>query len=92
LILITFIENGCKHLSNYTDRTNKICIQLQSEETMLVLKVSNTTEKSEFSSESHAIGLINTKRRLELLYPGKHSLEASNLNGIYSITLKIDFT
>jgi LytS/YehU family sensor histidine kinase len=39
--------------------------------------------------EAHGIGLTNVKRRLELLYPSKHSLAINEQGNIYSVNLQI---
>jgi sensor histidine kinase YesM len=36
------------------------------------------------------IGLNNVRRRLNLLYPQKHTLDIDSVNGIFTIYLQID--
>jgi two-component system LytT family sensor kinase len=77
LLLIPFIENAFKHLSHYSDRKNSVEIQLQKKDAQLIFSVSNTTEPGKKETElirKGGIGLKNVRRRLELLYPGKHIL------------------
>lgn len=40
--------------------------------------------------EKSGIGLENVKRRLDLLYPGKHSLQINEEQGKYIVKLEID--
>ena len=42
--------------------------------------------------ESNGIGLINTKRRLDLLYPGKYvlAIDPHTSNNEYSVRLDLD--
>ncbi|HVX50320.1 MAG TPA: hypothetical protein VHB48_09180, partial [Chitinophagaceae bacterium] len=35
------------------------------------------------------IGLANTKRRLELLYPGRHLLDIEDTNGLFTVNLEL---
>ena len=68
LLLVVFIENAFKYVSNFEDKENKIIISLQHKKNKLDFSVFNTTENSHFNSNG-GIGLTNVKRRLEILYP-----------------------
>jgi sensor histidine kinase YesM len=37
----------------------------------------------------HGIGLQNVKKRLALLYPGKHELNISSTDNMYSVQMQI---
>jgi len=54
----------------------------------LSLKVANNYDL-ESKNEGNGIGLENLKRRLELTYPGEHSLQITQKNGIYTLVLEI---
>jgi two-component system, LytTR family, sensor kinase len=47
------------------------------------------SEQSQNKDETGGIGLMNVQRRLDLLYPGKHQLNISNGDGIYSAELSL---
>ena len=49
----------------------------------------NSKEQSKTTDPYSGIGLNNVKRRLELLYPGKHELNILDENGIYKVDLKL---
>lgn len=76
LILLTFVENAFKHGVSTVD-PSRIRISLQ-QPTPQTLKV--TVQNSVFEDrpvaldENSGIGLTNTRRRLELLYPNRHTL------------------
>jgi LytS/YehU family sensor histidine kinase len=45
--------------------------------------------KDKNKEESHGIGINNVKRRLELLYPGKHSLLIDQSEHFFKVKLQI---
>jgi len=75
LLLLTYIENAFKHGVS-TDAPSHIHVSLrQPTPDTLELEVRNSYHNSySVSLEPGGIGLPNTQRRLELLYPGRHSL------------------
>lgn len=90
LILIPFIENTFKYgVSTHDD--SGINIGLHIADGALTLRTSNKVFKtSDISDATSGIGMKNTKRRLELIYPDKHELKIDNENGFYSVVLKIE--
>lgn len=91
LLLIPFIENAFKHVSNYADKPNVIQIILRKHGETFELEVNNTTEANNLN-ESGGIGLKNVKRRLELLYPGNHWLTAEQREDQFCVILKFRIT
>ena len=92
MLLIPFVENAFKHGVSYLEES-VINIILTVGKNELTFRVENTVAlKNEevYPSES-GIGLKNVQRRLELLYPGRHSLSVSEKGGFYSIDLQINF-
>ena len=93
LLLIPFVENAFKHLSNYSDKENAVTIRLEQKGQFLLFSVTNTTEPGKRQTEllqQGGIGLKNVQRRLELLYPGKHKLTIEPANNIFTIHLQIE--
>ena len=88
LLLIPFVENAFKHVSGYTDKANNIHVGLQWQNGYLLFDVINSKNNNLVPSKDN-IGLKNTKRRLELLYAGRHELEIKNEPFLYSIHLKL---
>ena len=72
-LLIPFIENAFKHVSNLANAENKITIHVKRVGDELIASIENTVEKI-LRNEVGGIGLKNVKRRLELLYPETHQL------------------
>jgi two-component system, LytTR family, sensor kinase len=91
LLLMPLAENAFKHISHYADQPNRIVIETAFREGIFSFKISNTTEPGDRSREPSVggIGLNNVRRRLELLYPGRHKLEIENPDGLFSITLSL---
>ncbi|SIN81263.1 sensor histidine kinase [Chitinophaga niabensis] len=90
LLLITFVENAFKHVSAHEQ--NEINITLKKEQGKLQLIVHNTKEHSTRKEEAGGIGLANVKRRLELLYPDKYTLDISDNSTTFTVTLILDIS
>lgn len=91
LLLIPFIENSFKH-SNHEDKENGwIKIELKMQEKKLILNCSNSTSnKVNTKDGTGGVGLENVKKRLALLYPGKHKLSIKDDLKSYLVNLEID--
>ena len=90
LMLISFIENAFKHGISYS-QPSVITIEISVFEKTLTLKVSNPVIKNDTFTQG-GLGLKNVTRRLELLYPSKHTLDVSHNDSLYIVNLKIDLT
>jgi two-component system LytT family sensor kinase len=75
MLFLPYIENAFKHGISSTENTS-IYIGITSTRDTVTIEVRNTilTVKGEIMEESNGIGLVNTKRRLDLLYPGRYIL------------------
>jgi LytS/YehU family sensor histidine kinase len=87
LLLISFIENAFKHGISYTN-SSLIKIEISVFEEILTLLVENPV--NETNSFGAGMGLKNAARRLELLYPAKHSLDIVNNGRLYVVNLKLN--
>jgi two-component system LytT family sensor kinase len=88
LLLIPFIENAFKHVSNFTDRKNEVKIELTKEDQTVRLTVFNTTDTA--AKETGGIGLKNVMRRLELLFPQRHALEIQKTTAGFVVNLTLE--
>ncbi len=91
LIFITFIENAVKYTSKLKGE-NKIKIDLKVTEDQVSFQCSNIYDSNYMLShkwESGGIGLTNTKKRLELLYPNKHDLIIQDDGTVFKVDLNI---
>lgn len=90
LLLIPFVENAFKHISHHKNQLNFIKINLSMCKGEFHFVLENSKEAIEKTTDKHAgIGLNNVKRRLELLYPGRHVLKISNEMGIFKVDINI---
>lgn len=90
LLLIPFVENAFKHISHHKTAPNLIKIDIAFKNNVLQFNILNTKDRFEKTTETHTgIGLANVKRRLELLYPGRHELKISNGIDTFTAALMI---
>jgi two-component system, LytTR family, sensor kinase len=90
LLLIPFVENAFKHISHHTHARNFIQVAIQRSNGTLTFIVENSKDDQQRSTEpTGGIGLSNVKRRLELIYPGKHTLQIMNSAHTFKIELNL---
>src|SRR5258706_2821982 len=94
LIFIAFIENAFKYVSHYENRLNEVKISLDRNNDDLIFKVFNTKENynGHRVMDHKGIGIVNVKRRLELLYPGKHQLIINPNDASHEVILKLQLS
>ncbi len=97
MILATYVENAFKHVLENTDKQRFIYIKINIYEKTLTLQVKNSfsedaVQNIENTNNRKGVGLENTSRRLELLYPEKYVLNVQNYNGVYEVFLEIETT
>jgi len=92
LIFMAFIENSFKYVSNHEDRLNEVQISLARSNHQLFFKTFNTKENVNGREmiDPGGIGIANVKRRLELLYPGKHALMIQNNDHSFEVILNLE--
>ncbi|WPQ62250.1 sensor histidine kinase [Chitinophaga sancti] len=88
LILISFIENAFKHGVN-PDAPSDINIIIQLTAQQLVLHVTNR-KVSKRQVDGEGIGMENTIKRLQLLYPSRHQLNITENEDEFSVQLSMD--
>lgn len=90
-ILMTFVENAFKHVSKHTDKPNWIRIRLSLDGQRLDFSVSNSTSHNTPNDviDYGGIGLKNVRRRLDLIYPDRYSLNIQNNIGSFEVGLQL---
>jgi two-component system LytT family sensor kinase len=90
LLLMPFVENSFKHLSHFSNgKKNLVKINADRSNGEFYFSVMNTIEYTSTKGPVGGIGLKNVKRRLELLYEGKHELQIKENENLFKIDLKI---
>jgi len=79
MILLPFVENAFKHGVAATQASRIVIILKQPAANRIEIEVRNTLvpKASTDLAGSNGIGLVNTRRRLDLLYPGRYSLNVT---------------
>ncbi len=88
LLLISFIENAFKYGTDFKGVTD-IDIKIHVIENRLTFKVSNIIGIHQKSKGNSGVGLTNIKNRLDLLYPGLHTLDIHEENDRYIVDLTL---
>lgn len=89
LLFIPFIENAFKHGISYREKSF-ISVNLSAGADSVSFRCVNSLVKgSEKDSSYSGIGLENVRKRLALLFPGKHELKIKKSDGEFEVLLKI---
>ncbi|MBN1462855.1 MAG: histidine kinase [Paludibacteraceae bacterium] len=88
LMLISFIENAFKY-GVKLEQQSEIFISISFHNGGMEFVVRNPIFKNvpSIDSKNQGIGIKNTQKRLEILYPGKHKLTINNHNNEFSVKL-----
>ncbi len=93
LLFVAFIENAFKYVSNSEDMKHKVCISFEKNDDTLLFTCFNTRERNNVDTILHkGIGIANARRRMALLYPGKHELSIKEEEHTYEVALKLDLS
>lgn len=92
LLFIPFLENSFKHGLNTQLKDGFVNIHLQVAEKSVDFKIENSkgqTVARPDNRPSGGIGLVNVRRRLNLLYPERYHLKVSNTPNTFAVHLTI---
>jgi len=90
LLMIPFVENCFKHGTSMMTGKQWIHLSIAIQDDLLDFKISNSKPPERISLHTkHGIGLQNVRKRLALLYPGKHVLNISSGENIYSVEMQV---
>ncbi len=91
LILLPFIENAFKHGAGESTSTVDVRILLNESEGQFLFCCKNSYDSElNLKNGCNGVGLANVKRRLDLIYPDRYSLEFNQNETKYCVQLKLD--
>lgn len=90
MLFLPFIENAFKH-SVDSDRENGVIILFNINKNIITFYCDNKYDKADYEKDkTHGIGLETVKKRLALLYPGKHKLKITKNDSSFNVELEIE--
>jgi len=91
MLFIPFVENAFKHC---TDKSipNAVRITFTIHDNQVQFESVNLSDRTQRinKDEASGVGLNIVKRRLEILYPGRHSLNIKEENNTFNVTLTVN--
>lgn len=91
-LFIMFVENAVKHSVDFTEKGSHIAMQFEVIENRLHFSCVNSVSRNYTVSDkrnSSGLGLVNIKRRLELLYQDNYRLDITATDNEYKVDLTI---
>ncbi len=93
LLMIPFVENSFKHGVSQMLEHPRISLKIYVERNVLYFYLNNSKPPdSENLIQRKGIGLDNVRKRLELLYPGKHTLLILTEGDAFTVQMEISLT
>jgi sensor histidine kinase YesM len=89
MLIIPFIENAFKHGVAKSVERSWIKISIEESAGMLDIFISNSKSHKLEKSKAGGIGLLNVRKRLDLLYTQNYTLDISEKNNRYDVFLSI---
>jgi LytS/YehU family sensor histidine kinase len=92
LILFPFVENCYKHGCSNDPSRPTINIELKTHDDKISCLIENSKPVTMIQSEKkkHGIGIKNTMKRLEILYPDRHCLKVEERKDTFKVELFIE--
>jgi sensor histidine kinase YesM len=95
LMFMPFIENSFKHGLNSQIQSGYVNIQINIAEEQIQMNVDNSNPPvmpAMKKRKSGGVGLVNIKRRLQLIYPNQHDLKIEKTPNSFHVSLDIDLS
>ena len=90
LLFLPLVENIFKHGIKASVGSPSASIRIKIEGKILTAEMRNTMDKDQKKEETKGIGLVNLRKRLQLIYPEQHEMRIQNDNQEYFLFLKIN--
>jgi len=91
MLFLTLVENAFKHSEQVLPEKRYIRIHAKGLTDGFRFLIENSFNPSKKSEEMGGIGLVNIKKRLNLIYPNNHDLKSSTTDGVYRVDLIINW-
>ena len=90
-LFVPLIENAFKYAS-FRSKKPYVDIRLNSSDGIVIFEASNYYENkiNDSGSDHSGFGIMNLRKRLELVYPGKHQIDIEHGDMLYHTKLTID--
>lgn len=88
LLFTSVIENAFKHGISYSS-ASFINIKISTPEDKLLFEVTNSKTAQKAEESDHGIGLENTQKRLELLYPANYNFRIIDNEDDFTVVISI---
>jgi LytS/YehU family sensor histidine kinase len=94
MLLIPFVENAFKHGIN-PNKVSEMLIDIKGQIDEIQFVIENNVDKkfeAFYKEKGFGIGIDNVRKRLEYLYPGKHTISVASAENrfIVIISIKLD--
>jgi sensor histidine kinase YesM len=89
LLFIAFVENAFKHSGIDTDPEGFIQVFLSFRDDEINFTCENSIPADKARKTEGGVGLVNARARLELMYPGKYTLDIRQSALVYSVSLTL---
>lgn len=88
LILMTFVENAFKYgVSNHRDSLIRIAVEVTGRNILFFCQ-NRIVDRSK-DEQRTGVGILNTRKRLDLLYSGSYDLDIRNEGEVFTVNLKL---
>lgn len=88
LLLISFVENAFKYVSDFPEKQNTISISAEKQDNCMKFSCVNSFDRRVTGKKG--LGIDNVKRRLELVYPGRYKLDLVTEDNYFTVLLIVE--
>lgn len=88
-LILPFLENAFKHGTSEQIERPWLSVDLSVKDKLLKCKVVNSKNEV-VPFHAHGVGINNIKKRLELLYPGKHELKLADEGAFFVVSFTLE--
>ena len=89
LLLLPLVENCFKHGTSHIIDQPWLSLQVTLEQGSMHVKLMNGKTNEKSKSSHTGIGILNVRKRLALLYPGKHELAITDEEDVFIVNLRL---